>query len=151
VAKTEATSSAAKRRTRGKTSKPRVGHISDATSQIITEAGALLDEEMALGIVTAKKMQDRFQKERRIDSADFNEALQRFQSDGHELVNLVDRQATALRSGENAELTSRLIGNVHDLLDLTVGLVGMGTEIANQLIEANLPSPGGAPKRQKGS
>jgi hypothetical protein len=105
---------------------------------------------MALGIVTARKMQDTFERERRIDQADFKDALQRFQSDGHELVNLVDQQAAALRSGENAELTSRLISNVHDLLDLTVGLVGMGSEIANQLIEANLPSPGGAPARQKG-
>lgn len=124
----------------------RMNQISDATSQIIREAGALLDEEMAIGIVAAKKMQDRFQEERRLDTADFKDALQRFQSDGHELVNLVDQQLVELRSPDNAELTGRLMRNVHDLLDLTVGLVGMGTEIANQLIAANLPAPADQPK-----
>ncbi len=116
-----------------------IGQISSATSQIIKEAGAVLDEEMAIGIVTAKNMQERFDNERRIDSSDFKEALQRFQNDGHELVGLVDQQIVELRSDENVELTNRLMSNVHNLLDLAVGLVGTGTEIANQLIERNLP------------
>ena len=113
--------------------------ISNATSEIVKQAGAVLDEEMAIGIGTAKKMQDTFDKDRRLDSADFKEALQRFQSDGHELVNLVDQQIVELRSDENVDLTNRLMSNVHNLLDLAVGLVSTGTEIANQLIEKNLP------------
>jgi len=119
--------------------KRRIGQISSATSQIVKEAGAVLDEEMAIGIVTAKKMQERFDNERRIDSTDFKEALQRFQNDGHELVGLIDQQIVELRSEENVDLTNRLIANVHNLLDLAAGLVGTGTEIANQLIERNLP------------
>jgi hypothetical protein len=119
--------------------KRRFGEISNATSEIVKQAGAVLDEEMAIGIVTAKKMQDTFDKERRLDSADFTEALQRFQNDGHELVNLVDQQIVELRSDENVDLTNRLMSNVHNLLDLAVGLVSTGTEIANQLIEKNLP------------
>jgi hypothetical protein len=113
--------------------------ISSATSEIVKQAGAVLDEEMAIGIVTAKQMQDRFDQERRLDTGDFQEALQRFQNDGHELVNLVDQQVVELRSDENIDLTNRLISNVHNLLDLAVGLVSTGTEIANQLIERNLP------------
>lgn len=117
----------------------RIGQISSATSQIVKDAGAVLDEEMAIGIVTAKRMQDRFDSERRIDREDFAEALRRFQSDGHDLVRLVDQQIVELRSDENVDLTNRLMSNVHNLLDLAVGLVGTGTEIANQLIERNLP------------
>jgi hypothetical protein len=98
----------------------------------------VLDEEMALGIVTAKKMQERFDSERRVESTDFNDALQRWQNDGHELVSLVDQQITELRSDENVDLTNRLIANIHNVLDLAVGLVGTGTEVANQLIERNL-------------
>jgi hypothetical protein len=126
-------------RAKADANKRRIGQISSATSQIVKEAGAVLDEEMAIGIVTAKKMQERFDNERRIDSTDFKEALQRFQNDGHELVGLVDQQIVELRSDENVDLTNRLIANVHSLLDLAVGLVGTGTEIANQLIERNLP------------
>jgi hypothetical protein len=126
-----------------------IGQISSATSQIIKEAGAVLDEEMAIGIVTAKNMQERFDNERRIDSSDFKEALQRFQNDGHELVGLVDQQIVELRSDENVDLTNRLMANVHNLLDLAVGLVGTGTEIANQLIERNLPQRDAAAEESK--
>jgi len=127
----------------------RVSQISGATAQIVTEAGALLDEEMAAGIVAARRMQERFDSEHRLETGDFKEALQRFQSDGHALVDLLNDQATALRSDDNAELSSRLVSNVHDLVDLAVGLVTMGSEVANQLIETNLPKPAAAatPKR----
>jgi hypothetical protein len=123
--------------------------ISSATSEIVKQAGAVLDEEMAIGIVTAKQMQDRFDQERRLDTADFNEALQRFQNDGHELVKLVDQQIVELRSDENVDLTNRLMSNVHNLLDLAVGLVSTGTEIANQLIERNLPKNPTAAEKPK--
>jgi hypothetical protein len=122
---TQGRSSRAKASDPARSGEGHIGQISGATSQIIREAGALLDEEMAIGMVAARRMQERFEKERRLDTADFKDALQRFQSDGHELVNLVDQQLAELRSPENAELTERLMRNVHDLLDLTVGLVGM--------------------------
>jgi hypothetical protein len=96
-------------------------------------------------------VQQRFQKERRIDPRDFREALQRFQRDGHEVVDLIDHQLAELRSKENAELTTRLLHNAHDLLDLAVGLVNMGAEIAGQLAHANLPKhdDGSAERRNR--
>lgn len=124
---------------KAKSTTGRIGEISSATSEIVKEAGAVLDEEMAIGIVTAKKMQERFDRDRRVESADFKDALQRWQNDGHELVGLVDQQIVELRSDENVDLTNRLIANIHNVLDLAVGLVGTGTEVANQLIERNLP------------
>jgi len=124
----------------------RIKQISEASAQIVKEAAALLDEEMAAGVVAAKKMQQRFDKERRIDPSDFSEALQRLQSDGHEVVNLLNDQIAELRSEENAAIMKRLTNNAHDLLDLSVGLVNMGAEIVNQLVETNLPK-----KRGQGS
>jgi hypothetical protein len=125
----------------------RIGDISDATSQIVKEAGAILDEEMAIGIHTAKQMQERFDSERRIDSDDFQEALRRWQNDGHDLVALVDHQIAEIRSDENVDLTNRLMTNVHSLLDLIVGLTSTGTQVINQLIERNLPKTDDVDKR----
>jgi hypothetical protein len=126
----------------------RINKISKASAQIVKEAAVLLDEEMAAGIVAAKKMQQRFQKDRRIDPSDFSEALQRFQSDGHEVVNLLNEQIAELRSDENAALMTRFTSNAHDLLDLVVGLVNMGAETANQLVEANRPKQRGESSRR---
>lgn len=119
--------------------RPHFKQISKASSQIVKDAAALLDEEIAAGILAARKMQQRFAKERRIDPTDFKEALHRFQSDAHEVVNLLNDQVAELRSEENAELVTRLIGNTHDLLDLVVGVVNMGAEIADELVQANMP------------
>jgi aminoglycoside/choline kinase family phosphotransferase len=98
----------------------------------------LLDEELASGIVAAKQVQQRFQKERRIDPGDFKDALTRFQGDAHDVVNLLNDQFAEMRSDENAELVKRFTGNAHSLLDLVVELVNTSAELADQLAKSNL-------------
>ena len=58
----------------------RLKQISKSSSQIVKDAAVLLDEEIASGIVAAKQVQQRFQKERRINPTDFKDALTRFQA-----------------------------------------------------------------------
>jgi hypothetical protein len=120
----------------------RLTKIGDSTAQIVKDAATLLDEEVAAGIVAARQMQQRFQKERRIDPGDFNKALQKFQGDAHDLVALLNHQIDGLSSQENAELAKRLVNNTHDVIDLAVELINLGTEITNQLVESNLPRSG---------
>jgi hypothetical protein len=116
----------------------RIKEISKSSSQIVKDAAVLLDEEIASGIVAAKQVQQRFQKERRIDPGDFKDALTRFQGDAHDAVNLLNDQFAQLRSDENAELVKRFTGNAHSLLDLVVELVNTSAEIADQLAKSNL-------------
>jgi hypothetical protein len=132
-------------------SKPgsRIPRIGKASSQIVFDAASLLDEEVAAGIVAAKKMQKRFQKERRVDPDDFKEVLQRFQGDAHQVVGLLKQQFTELSSHENSETVVRLLGNAHDLIDLVVGMVDIGAEVANQLIQSNLPAPANASRGKR--
>ena len=122
--------------------KERFARISKATSQIVRDAAVLLDEEVAAGIVAARKMQQTFHKERRIDPDAFTDALQRFQNDGHHVVNLLNEQVSQIRSEENTELIGRLVNNSHDLLDLAVGMINIGVEITNQLIQTDVSKTG---------
>lgn len=119
----------------------RFEQINRSGSQIVRDAAALLDEEMASGIVAARNMQERMDKERRIDKADFSEALARLQGDAHQVLNLVSGQLGEARSADNSELISRFTRNMHDLLDVVVGVVSTSAEIAGQLAEKNLPKP----------
>ena len=137
--------SKAKTQQRGNTAKAETGarsarlkQISKSSSQIVKDAAVLLDEELASGIVAAKQVQQRFQKERRINPGDFKDALTRFQGDAHDVVNLLNDQFAELRSDENAELVKRFTGNAHSLLDLVVELVNTSAEIADQLAKSNL-------------
>jgi hypothetical protein len=126
----------------GRRNARRFEQIGKSSAQIVQDAAALLDEEVAAGIVAAKKMQERFQKERRIDPSDFKDALQRFQGDAHEVINLLNQQVGQLRSEENAEVVTGLVNKSHDLLDLVVGLVNIGAELTNQLVQTTLPKQG---------
>ena len=135
----------AKTRRRGSTAKAEPGarsarlkQISKSSSQIVKDAAVLLDEELASGIVAAKQVQQRFQKERRISPGDFKDALTRFQGDAHDVVNLLNDQFAEMRSDENADLVKRFTGNAHSLLDLVVELVNTSAEIADQLAKSNL-------------
>jgi hypothetical protein len=120
------------RKTRGRSR--RFERISNGTSAIVTEAAALLDEELAAGVAAAKRVQARFQKERRIETSDLKDALARFQSDAHEVVTLLNDQFSTLRSNENGEIVNRFTANAHGLLDVVVEMITTGAQVANELV-----------------
>jgi len=119
----------------------RINRVGVATSQIIEEAAALLDEEIASGIVAAKKMRDRFEKHHHIDEADFKDALHRFQADAHEVVSILREQFKKLSSQENSALADRFVKNTHDLVDLATGMVSTASKLANELLQKSRSNP----------
>ncbi len=115
----------------------RFEEVSKSTAQIVKDAAALLDEELAAGIVAANQVQQRFRKEGRVDPRDFSNALQRFQTDAHEVITLLNERLDEMRSQENFDVVKKLVNRSHDMVDVAVELVNSSAEIANQL--ANLP------------
>jgi len=130
---------------------PRFERIGSSTSEIVKQAATLLDEEIAAGIVAAKQMQTRFQRERRIDPGDFKDALARFQNDAHQVVSVLNDQVSALRSDENAEIIKRFTANAHSLLDVVVELVNMGAQVADELVkQSNIGKKAAGPVKPNG-
>ena len=123
-------------RPRAEASNARVKSVSDNSSEIVKEAALLLDDELAAGILAARQVQKRFQAERRVDPADFKEAVQQLQTHAHEVVNQFSNKISEASSRENVELLQRLVNNSHDLLDLTVELLNTGAELADQLAQS---------------
>lgn len=115
----------------------RLDDVSKSTAQIVKDAAALLDEELAAGIVAANQVQKRFRKEGRVDPKDFNNALQRFQADAHEVIKLLNDRLNDMRSQENFDLVKNLVNRSHDMVDIAVELVNGSAEMATQL--ANSP------------
>lgn len=127
----------------------RIKQISKVSSQIVKDAAVLLDEEIAAGIVAAKQMQRRFQKERRIDPSDFREAILQFQEHAHEVVNQLNERVSDMGSQENQEIMRRVVSRGHDLLDLTVEVFNMGAELADQLVQSKVPKKQNVTKQAK--
>lgn len=136
--KNRATQARKEKRTKAGSASGRFNEIGKSSAQIVKDAAALLDEEVASGIVAAKQMQQRFRKERRIDPGDFKTAITKFQGDAHEVVSLLNGRIAELRSEESIGLTKRLLRNTHDVVDLAVESVNLGAEIVNQLAQTNL-------------
>lgn len=142
--------------TGGKTDagRARLQQMSKGSSQIVKDAAALLDEEMAAGILAAKQMQQRFRKEKRIDPGDFREALLKFQGHAHEVINQLKERVSETSAQENAELIGHFVNNTHDLLDLTVEMVNTSAEIADRLMQSDLPKKllqSDLPKKKNGA
>jgi hypothetical protein len=122
----------------------RLKNASRSVTNIVQDAAAILDEEVASGIIAARQVQDRFKKENRIDPKDFASALEKFNADAHEVLTLLGKQIDELRTKENVDLTHRLLDRTHDVLDLSVEMVNIGANLANDLIQKNTkPSEAG--------
>ena len=80
----------------------------------------MLDDEVAAGILAAKRVQQRFQKSHRIDPGDFKDVLQKFQGTAHEVVSLLDEQIDGLGSKEDKDLSKRFLNHAHEVVDLAV-------------------------------
>ncbi len=118
--------------------KGRIRQISDSSAQVVRDAAALLDEELAAGILAAKQMQERFHKERRINPEDFRNALEQFRENAHDAISALDEQIAGATSKENGGLAKRLLRNTHDIVDLATELVNMAAEVADQLAQSSL-------------
>jgi hypothetical protein len=103
----------------------------------VKDAAALLDEELAAGTLASKQVQGRFRQERRVDQADFSDALQRFQADAHEVITLLNDRLNDMRSQENFALVKNLVNRSHDMVDIAVDMVNSSAEVATHL--ANSP------------
>lgn len=79
-----------------------------STSRIVEQAASILEEEIAAGIVAAKRVEERFVDVGKIRSKDPEEVMQRFRRDAHEVLDiLVDMVNLATNS--LGDLTQRVI------------------------------------------
>ena len=113
----------------------RIKNATRNATSIVRDAAEILDEEVASGIVAARQVQQRFRKSRTIDPKDFETALQKFNTDAHELLTLVGNQVDEMGSKQNSELTRKLMGRTHDVLDLAVEMINIGAELANEVLQ----------------
>ena len=114
------------------------GKLGRTASDVVRQAAAVLEDELAHGIVTARKVEQRAREERRVDSRDFEQIANRFRATGHELVNVAKERADELRSEETDALINNFLTDAHEVLDTVMDLV----KVAPQLIDRLSPPEG---------
>jgi hypothetical protein len=109
--------------------------LGDSASQVVQQAAAVLEEELAAGIVAGKRVEERFRKERRVDEADIADVVERFRQNAHEMVEVVGERIGELQSDATQDLAKRFLTDAHDVLDAVANLANLAPEIVNRLVK----------------
>jgi hypothetical protein len=112
--------------------------LGKSASQVIQEAASVLEEELASGLTAARKVSRRLVEEQRVDKEDFVDALQRFRSTGHDLIEMVRGRVDDMGSESTRDLSQRFVKNAQGALDVFADLIEVGPELVNQLMKSNL-------------
>jgi ABC-type transporter Mla subunit MlaD len=142
------------RRRQTKRKSQRLESAAQDASTAVTQAATVLEDELSSGLAGVRKIEQRFTKERRVDQKEFDEVLERFRTNAHELIDVAAGRMADLRSDEVEDLSRRLTTDAHDLFDTVLNLVGMAPDVVNRLAgraEEQFPEPAkprAAPQRR---
>ncbi|MFN8465737.1 MAG: hypothetical protein U0X20_09315 [Caldilineaceae bacterium] len=113
--------------------------LGKTASQVIQEAASILEEELAAGLVAARRVSQRLVEEQRIEPDDFAEALDRFRSTGKQLIEVARNRMDDVRSDQTQDLSRRFLDDAQGALDVFVDLVGFGPELVNRVLKRTTP------------
>ncbi len=82
--------------------------VAKSTSRVVEQAASILEEEIAAGIVAARKVEDKFINTKAIRSEDKEALFSRFRVDAHEVVDIVMDVVNAVAK-YGTRLTKRMI------------------------------------------
>ncbi|KKK07199.1 hypothetical protein [Micromonospora sp. HK10] len=118
--------------------------VADETSETVTHAATVLEEELAAGLAGARRLQERLSEDRRVDPEAFDELVARVRTDGHALIDTVIAQ---LRTADErrGEVVRRYTSDAHDALDTVLNLARLVPDVANGLADRLMPPTGRRP------
>lgn len=131
--KSEGTSSRKKTERAAATEPGQFRALGQSASDVVQQAAAVLEEELAAGIVAGQRIEERFRAERRVDEAEVADVVERFRANAHELVEVVGDRIAELGSGDAQDLAKRFLNDAHGLLDTVANLANFAPEIVNRL------------------
>jgi hypothetical protein len=122
-----------------------------SASAAVREAASVLERELAAGLAGVRRVETRFTQERRVDPGEFDEVLERFRSNAHELIDVASARVTELGSDDVADLSKRLTRDAHDLFDVALDMFKLAPDAINRLVakgEQALPEPSDGPSQK---
>lgn len=118
-------------------------------SNAVRQAAAVLEKELAAGLTGVQRLEQRFEKDHRIDQAAFDEVLQSLRTNAHEFVDVASNRMSELRAGDVQELAQQFTTHAQDLLDSVISLLAIGPDIVNRLVSRAEEALGDAPTESK--
>jgi hypothetical protein len=80
-------------------------------------------------------MERRAIEQRRIDAEEFRQVTDRFRRNGHDLIEMLGGRVTEMTGDDTRDLSQRLSGDAHSVLDTIMDLVDAAPDAVNRLME----------------
>ncbi|GGM10544.1 MULTISPECIES: hypothetical protein [Micromonospora] len=114
--------------------------VAEEASETVTHAASVLEEELAAGIASARRLEEKLSADRRVDPEAFDELVTRVRADGHALIDTVVGQLK-MADDRRGEVVRRYTSDAHEVLDGVLNLARLVPDLANGLVD-RVPPPG---------
>ncbi|SBT43451.1 hypothetical protein [Micromonospora auratinigra] len=135
--------------TDGERGDERFEKVAEETSETVTHAATVLEEELAAGLAGARRLEEKLSESRRVDPEAFDELVARVRTDGHALIDTVVTQLK-MSDDQRGEVVRRYTSDAHDALDTVLNLARLVPEVANGLADRLTPPTPTGPARTDG-
>ncbi|MET7836440.1 hypothetical protein O7600_07215 [Micromonospora sp. WMMA1998] len=123
--------------------------VAGETSETVTHAASVLEEELAAGLAGARRLEEKLSADRRVDPEAFDELVARVRTDGHALIDTVVAQLK-MADDQRGEVVRRYTSDAHDALDTVLNLARLAPDVANGLADRlATPAPRSRPRSEK--
>ncbi|WBB56267.1 hypothetical protein [Verrucosispora sp. WMMD573] len=112
--------------------------VAEETSETVTHAASVLEEELAAGIASARRLEEKLSADRRVDPEAFDELVTRVRTDGHALIDTVVAQLKT-SDDRRGEVIRRYTSDAHDVLDGVLNLARLVPDMTNGLVDRLTP------------
>jgi hypothetical protein len=112
----------------------RFDSVGEETSTAVTHAASVLEEELAAGLATARRLEERLTAERQVDPEALDDLVTRVRKDGHALIDTVAAQLPMAEGDARTEVVRRYTTDAHDVLDTVLNLARLVPDITNGLL-----------------
>jgi hypothetical protein len=123
----------------------RFDKVAEETSETVTHAATVLEEELAAGLAGARRLEEKLSESRRVDPEAFDELVARVRTDGHALIDTVVTQLK-MADEQRGEVIRRYTSDAHDALDTVLNLARLVPDVANGLADRLTPPHPSGPK-----
>ncbi|MER7456637.1 hypothetical protein [Micromonospora sp. NPDC126480] len=112
----------------------RFDKVAEETSQTVNHAATVLEEELAAGMASARRLEEKLSADRRVDPEAFDELVARVRTDGHALIDTVVAQLKT-SDDQRGEVIRRYTSDAHDALETVLNLARLLPDVANGLAD----------------
>jgi hypothetical protein len=119
----------------------RLEEAGDEASKAVRRAADVLEREVSAGLDESRRMERVALDNRRLDPEQLRQVADRFRRNAHDLIDMVGNRVVEMTGDDTRDLSRRLSGDAHSLLDALVDLAEVAPDVVNSLAQ-RITDPG---------